>query len=56
VKGYNKEVRLTAIFKEFKKQQELKEKETKKADHKTKLKTTDFLFFKLSHAFYTKKN
>jgi hypothetical protein len=56
VKGYDKEVRLTAIFKESEKQQELKEKETEKADHKTKLKTTDPLFPELPCAFYTEKN
>jgi hypothetical protein len=56
VKGYDKEVRLTVILKESKKQQELKKKETKKIDHKTKLKTTDPLFPELPYAFYTEKN
>jgi hypothetical protein len=56
VKSYNKKVRLTAIFKESKEQQELKEKETEEADHKTKLKTTDPLFLKLSCASHTEKN
>jgi hypothetical protein len=56
VKGYDKEVGLTAIFKKFKKQQELKEKKTEKADHKTKLKIINLLFPKLSYAFYTEKN
>jgi hypothetical protein len=56
VKSYNKEVRLIIILKKSEKQQELKKKKTKKADHKTKLKTTDLLFPKLSYASYTKKN
>jgi hypothetical protein len=56
MKGYNKEVRLTAISKESEEQQELKEEETKKADYKTKLKTTDLLFPELLCASYIEKN
>jgi hypothetical protein len=55
VKDYDKEVRLTAILKESEEQRELKEKETERADHETKLKTTDPLFPELPRASHTEK-
>jgi hypothetical protein len=56
VKGYDKEVGLTAIPEESEEQRELKEEETERADHETKLETTDPSFPELPRASHTEKN